>query len=65
MLRTRGVIKWLCTMFEDAKQLWAEFDIGVLTNPQGPEQFAFSLIIILILGVVGFIVLRLLLDLLK
>jgi hypothetical protein len=52
-------------MFDDAKQLWAEFDIGVITNPQGPEQFAFSLIMIAILGVCGFIVLRLLLDLLK
>lgn len=52
-------------MFDDAKQLWAEFDIGVITNPQGPEQFAFALIMVLIVGVCGFVVLRLLLDLLK
>jgi hypothetical protein len=52
-------------MFDDAKQLWAEFDISVITNPQGPEQFVFALIMILIFGACAFVVLRLVLDLLK
>lgn len=52
-------------MFDDAIQLWEEFDIGVLTNPQGVDQFVMALIIVLIIGGAGFIVLKLLLDLLK
>lgn len=52
-------------MLEDFEEFWNEFDISVMTNPQGPEQFVFSLIMVLIMGVCGFIVLRLLLDLLR
>ena len=52
-------------MFDDAQQFWDEFDMSVILNPQGPEQFAFSLIMVLIFGVCGFIALRLVLNLLE
>ena len=52
-------------MLEDLKQLFAEFDMDLLLRPQGPDQFIFSFIALVIMGVVVFVAFRVVTDLLR
>lgn len=52
-------------MGDDFKRLWAEFDLQMLTNPQGVDQFIFALIIVGILTALAFVAIKLILDLLR
>ncbi len=52
-------------MWEDFKQLVSEFDVDALVRPAGPEQFLLSLIIMGILAFVGFVAIKMLLNLVR
>ena len=49
---------------DDIKQLVDEFDWGLITNPQSPEQFLMALVMVGIMGVLALVVFRLLQNLL-
>lgn len=47
-------------MLEDLKRLIAEFDLGMVTNPQSVEQFLMGAGMIVVVVVLGIVILRLL-----
>ena len=52
-------------MEEDAKELANQFYWDLITNPQGPEQFVMSIVLLVIAGAVILVTLRLVQGLLR